>query len=97
MESRLGLSRTPIRLLRSDFLLEVSVLALERWDRLDSPQQARYRELAAKADGRPSANLEQSERQELHLLWKRLGVRKLISEVAKKAARRPIGRSADTL
>src|SRR4051812_37091884 len=95
MDRRRGSGRLPLRALRTDFLLEAAVLALARWDRLGPAQQTRFRELATKADGKSADNLSAAERQELRGLWKTLGARKLLREVAGRAARTPFDRSAD--
>lgn len=66
-------------------------MALARWDRLEPAEQERFRALATKANGRAAANLDPREQKELRTLWKRLGVRKLIRELAGRALKRPAG------
>jgi hypothetical protein len=85
----------PMRRLRTDFLLEATVLALARWDRLEPEEQERFRALATKADGHAASNLDATEHEELRYLWKKIGGRKLVRELARRALTRRGTRSPD--
>jgi hypothetical protein len=74
-------SLLPLRAFKMDFLVQVAVMALERWDRLTPSEQIRFRELATRANGSAGRNLRLEERKELKLLWRKLEARKLLAEI----------------
>jgi hypothetical protein len=83
-----AIGRGSKRALNYDFLLVVAVRGLERWDRLDPLEQQRFRELATRASGDATANLPMPEQKELKQLFRRLGVRRLVTELARLATKR---------
>jgi hypothetical protein len=79
-------STVPMRVLRTDFLIRVAVIALQRWDRLETTEQTRFRLLANRfVEDRPA--LSKDDRRELRALWKRLEVRRMVFECARLGAR----------
>jgi hypothetical protein len=80
--------RVPARALSTDFLIQVGLLAVQRWDRLNAEEQQRFRELAPRIAAQDGAALAPVERKELGRLWKRLEARALLRE-AVALLRRP--------
>jgi hypothetical protein len=81
--------RIPARALSTDFLIQVALLAVHRWDRLNAEEQQRFRELAPRVAAHDGAELTPVERKELGRLWKRLEARALLREAAGLVRRRP--------
>jgi hypothetical protein len=77
----------PARAFSFETLVQASVLALDRWDRLDPNEQRRFALLARGAGNAPKARLTKAEYRELRDLWKRLEVGALIREAAALVAR----------
>jgi hypothetical protein len=93
-----NLPRQPATVLTTRYLMRVSVMALDRWDRLTPAEQARYRVLARQA-GVERKSLPKDERKELKAMWRKLEPRKFIAEAVKLLAtrERPGGRDQDGL
>jgi hypothetical protein len=77
--------RRPTRAMSTRFLMQVSIMALERWDRLTPEEQARYRTLAQQATS-PGTGLSKPEQKELKTIWRKLRPRKLIAEAVRLLA-----------
>jgi hypothetical protein len=74
----------------TEFLMDLAVTAIDRWNRLSPEEQRRFRELAGRAGGPPSTSLSVQEQKELGRLWKRLEVRRLIREGIASLTRREL-------
>ena len=72
--------RIPTRALSTDFLIQVALLGVQRWDRLNAQEQQRFRELAPRIAAQNGSGLTPVERKELGRLWKRLEARALLRE-----------------
>lgn len=70
-------------ILSNDFLIQVILLAIERWDRLSPEEQQRFRLLAKASRGNAKRNLDKHDFRELKEIWKKLEVRSLITEATR--------------
>jgi hypothetical protein len=76
------LSNVRSRTLSTRFLMQVAVMALDRWDRLSQAEQDRFRTLARRnGDGRNP--LAREEQKELKVLWRKLEPLKLLGDAAR--------------
>jgi hypothetical protein len=82
---RRGLRRTPATVWSTEYLMQITVMGLERWDRLTREEQERFQALATRAGDQPKANLSGEEQKELGTLWKRLNPRELLRDAIRLA------------
>jgi TRAP-type C4-dicarboxylate transport system substrate-binding protein len=82
------LGRLSGKAIDTDFLLELAVAAVDRWDRLTPDEQERFRQLGRAARVKGRANLTRVEQKELRTIWKKLHARGLVAEAGRILARR---------
>jgi len=84
--TRFSRSRTKVsRFVGDELLLQVSVMAVDRWDRLSDQEQARFRVLARQR-GFSQVPLSRDEQRELKELLRKLEPRKLVREAVSLGA-----------
>ena len=77
----------PLRLWSTEFLMQATLMVIQRWDRLSAVEQDRFKELMRRGGEHPEKALPPVEYRELRILWKRLEVRGLLREAISIATR----------
>lgn len=72
--------RITARLRKTEFQMELAVMAIDRWNRLSEQEQRRFRELAGRAGKAAKPPLSKTELKELGRFWKELEVGGLVRE-----------------